>query len=98
MAEDEIEDMHDGNEEQEPQHNPFEKADLDDKIIPLNGLYENWFLDYASYVILERAASMNARVPSAWPARRRRGTSSRTTGSIPRATASTTSSTATSTA
>ncbi len=24
-------------------------------IIPLNGLYENWFLDYASYVILERA-------------------------------------------
>ena len=55
MAEDEIEDMHDGNEEQEPQHNPFEKADLDDKIIPLNGLYENWFLDYASYVILERA-------------------------------------------
>jgi topoisomerase-4 subunit A len=55
MAEDEIEDMQDGNEEQEPQHNPFEKADLDDKIIPLNGLYENWFLDYASYVILERA-------------------------------------------
>lgn len=29
--------------------------ELDDKIIPLNGLYENWFLDYASYVILERA-------------------------------------------
>lgn len=28
---------------------------LDDKIIPINGLYENWFLDYASYVILERA-------------------------------------------
>lgn len=26
-----------------------------DKIIPINGLYENWFLDYASYVILERA-------------------------------------------
>ncbi len=24
-------------------------------IIPLTGLYENWFLDYASYVILERA-------------------------------------------
>jgi len=23
--------------------------------IPLNGLYENWFLDYASYVILDRA-------------------------------------------
>lgn len=25
------------------------------KIMPLSGLYENWFLDYASYVILERA-------------------------------------------
>ncbi|MCO5260644.1 MAG: DNA gyrase/topoisomerase IV subunit A [Crocinitomicaceae bacterium] len=24
-------------------------------IIPVSGLYENWFLDYASYVILERA-------------------------------------------
>ncbi len=27
----------------------------DDKITPVGGLYENWFLDYASYVILERA-------------------------------------------
>ena len=27
----------------------------DDSIIPVGGLYENWFLDYASYVILERA-------------------------------------------
>ncbi|MFY0686061.1 MAG: DNA gyrase/topoisomerase IV subunit A [Cyclobacteriaceae bacterium] len=25
------------------------------KIIPVSGMYENWFLDYASYVILERA-------------------------------------------
>lgn len=25
------------------------------KTIPLSGMYENWFLDYASYVILERA-------------------------------------------
>src|SRR6188768_1843350 len=24
-------------------------------IIPVSGLYKNWFLDYASYVILERA-------------------------------------------
>lgn len=24
-------------------------------IVPLSGMYENWFLDYASYVILERA-------------------------------------------
>ena len=25
------------------------------KIIPISGMYQNWFLDYASYVILERA-------------------------------------------
>src|SRR5574343_429738 len=25
------------------------------QVIPVTGLYENWFLDYASYVILERA-------------------------------------------
>lgn len=32
--------------------------DLDDKLSdigPVSGMYENWFLDYASYVILERA-------------------------------------------
>lgn len=34
---------------------PFEKKTVDENIIPLGGLYENWFLDYASYVILERA-------------------------------------------
>lgn len=27
----------------------------DDQIVPLSGMYKNWFLDYASYVILERA-------------------------------------------
>lgn len=27
----------------------------DDNIIPLSGMYREWFLDYASYVILERA-------------------------------------------
>ena len=26
-----------------------------ENIVPLSGMYENWFLDYASYVILERA-------------------------------------------
>lgn len=52
MAEDEIEDLNASN---EGEFNPFEKAKVDDVIIPLNGLYENWFLDYASYVILERA-------------------------------------------
>jgi len=52
MAEDEIKDQMS---QEESGHNPFEKQHLDDKIVPLNGLYQNWFLDYASYVILERA-------------------------------------------
>lgn len=30
-------------------------AGAEDEVIPISGLYENWFLDYASYVILERA-------------------------------------------
>ncbi len=34
---------------------PFAEKVLDNNIIPVSGLYENWFLDYASYVILERA-------------------------------------------
>ena len=28
---------------------------VDDNIISLSGMYKEWFLDYASYVILERA-------------------------------------------
>lgn len=52
MAEDEIEDQMP---QEESGHNPFEKLYVDDKIVPLNGLYQNWFLEYASYVILERA-------------------------------------------
>lgn len=39
----------------EDEAHPFEKKTIDENIIPLGGLYENWFLDYASYVILERA-------------------------------------------
>lgn len=34
---------------------PFNEKEVSDNIIPVSGLYENWFLDYASYVILERA-------------------------------------------
>ena len=34
---------------------PDDHKHVDETIIPLSGLYENWFLDYASYVILERA-------------------------------------------
>lgn len=33
---------------------PLEEQELHD-VIPVSGMYENWFLDYASYVILERA-------------------------------------------
>jgi topoisomerase-4 subunit A len=52
MAEEEIEDI---NQSLGDEHNPFENKKVDEKIIPVGGLYENWFLDYASYVILERA-------------------------------------------
>ena len=50
MAEDGLEDKN-----KQEENNPFENKNIDEKIIPLSGLYENWFLDYASYVILERA-------------------------------------------
>ena len=52
MAEDEIEDQ---NLNEGEEKSPFENKSVDDKIVPVNGLYESWFLDYASYVILERA-------------------------------------------
>ncbi|MFA7273979.1 MAG: DNA gyrase/topoisomerase IV subunit A [Crocinitomicaceae bacterium] len=62
MAEDEKDEhfddnIDDNNEENSADDAEFEPEDSpkDDKIIPLSGLYENWFLDYASYVILERA-------------------------------------------
>ncbi len=74
MAEDEIEDQNEMNEDgqdddntQDPTYDgekeisgsgdyaPLDKSTGDDSIIPVGGLYENWFLDYASYVILERA-------------------------------------------
>ncbi|MEO9870916.1 DNA gyrase/topoisomerase IV subunit A [Ekhidna sp.] len=32
-----------------------EREDEIQDVIPISGMYENWFLDYASYVILERA-------------------------------------------
>ncbi len=38
---------------EEEQDNGNEQALQD--VIPISGMYENWFLDYASYVILERA-------------------------------------------
>ena len=33
----------------------LEDIDSEEKIIHVSGMYQNWFLDYASYVILERA-------------------------------------------
>ena len=45
MAEDETEEINDQNGEE---HNPFENKQVDENIIPVGGLYENWFLDYAS--------------------------------------------------
>lgn len=59
MAEDELEDqneLNDGDDQNDgDDYHPVEKNVGDDSIIPVGGLYENWFLDYASYVILERA-------------------------------------------
>lgn len=40
--------------EELPEVQPTEASELH-KTIQLSGMYENWFLDYASYVILERA-------------------------------------------
>jgi len=42
-------------EEFQPQEIHDQKQEDEHHILPLRGMYENWFLDYASYVILERA-------------------------------------------
>ncbi|MFN3917984.1 MAG: DNA gyrase/topoisomerase IV subunit A [Flavobacteriales bacterium] len=54
---DEIDNINEENEnlnsgENFPQENNPEEGE---KLIPMSGMYESWFLDYASYVILERA-------------------------------------------
>ncbi len=36
-------------------HEEHQEEEIKDEIIYLSGMYRNWFLDYASYVILERA-------------------------------------------
>ncbi len=51
MNEEDVNDLHKENN----QENPFENKSVDENIVPVGGLYENWFLEYASYVILERA-------------------------------------------
>ena len=39
------------------EHSDYKPADARDESVKhqLTGMYQNWFLDYASYVILERA-------------------------------------------
>lgn len=41
-----------GKEERKAQ---YQDEDVIHDVVPVSGMYENWFLDYASYVILERA-------------------------------------------
>ena len=48
-------DQTDNPEENEFDSQPNAGDDAIHDIIPISGLYENWFLEYASYVILERA-------------------------------------------
>ena len=55
MAVDEIDPIDNQEDDEQDSSNPFENKQVDEKIIPVAGLYENWFLDYASYVIMERA-------------------------------------------
>ena len=38
-------------EEDDIEHN----ENIEESVIHVSGMYQNWFLDYASYVILERA-------------------------------------------
>lgn len=49
--------MSEENEEIEENDDEFDHSSSEEMegVIPVSGLYENWFLDYASYVILERA-------------------------------------------
>ncbi|MBN2521091.1 MAG: DNA gyrase/topoisomerase IV subunit A, partial [Bacteroidales bacterium] len=56
MDEDKLEneEQHNG-EDIAPQASDLLKGDESTKIVNLSGMYHDWFLDYASYVILERA-------------------------------------------
>ena len=49
------EDIEEHNEEDEDFTNEAVEETDGDKILPVSGMYKNYFLDYASYVILERA-------------------------------------------
>jgi topoisomerase-4 subunit A len=54
------EDIHNDNEEQSSEENGQETPkeggfDSSERVVGLSGMYRDWFMDYASYVILERA-------------------------------------------
>ena len=51
------EDLNNGSPAQGEQHSDYKPADTKNENVKhqLSGMYQNWFLDYASYVILERA-------------------------------------------
>ena len=51
--------MEENNENNELNNQNGEGKDKLHDVIPVSGMYENWFLDYASYVILERAVPAN---------------------------------------
>lgn len=53
MADDELDDLNE-NEALDGADSGSDSGD-DANVVPLSGMYEEWFLDYASYVILERA-------------------------------------------
>ena len=54
MAEDIDDPIEDNNENEEEQLEATDSSDLGN-VINVSGMYNEWFLDYASYVILERA-------------------------------------------
>ncbi len=35
--------------------NDNSESESEESLIPISGMYKDWFIDYASYVILERA-------------------------------------------
>ena len=42
-------------EENLPEHNNLPEENSNEELIKVTGMYQDWFLDYASYVIMERA-------------------------------------------
>jgi len=52
---DDSEDINNSNSGFDPNAGLNDEDDKNGNIVPLSGMYREWFLDYASYVILERA-------------------------------------------